>query len=266
VEDVASDAPRDFEFAMGVKSNITVPLRVGGQIVGAVDFGSIFHQRKWSPRIVERLTLAAELFGSAIERMRADADLRRLEQRLGQISRVVTMGELTASLAHELNQPLGAILNNAQAARRFLNAKKPDIKEVQAALDEIIRDDRRAVETVANVRALFKPGETKRSSVDLKQTMLDVEKVLRADAMTKEISLKLELPNHLPTILGEKAPLVQAINLVINAFDSINEAGDGAREVEIDVSQPDPACLRVSVKDTGKGIDPSVALDSSNLS
>ena len=71
VEDVASDAPRDFEFAMGVKSNITVPLRVGGQIVGAVDFGSIFHQRKWSPRIVERLTLAAELFGSAIERMRA---------------------------------------------------------------------------------------------------------------------------------------------------------------------------------------------------
>jgi signal transduction histidine kinase len=260
VEDFASEAPRDFEFAMGAKSNVTVPLRVGGQIVGAVAFGSVFRRRKWSPRIVERLTLAAEVFGNAIERMRTDADLRRLEHQLSRMSRVVTMGELTASLAHELNQPLGAILNNAQAARRFLKAKKPDIKEVQTALDEIIRDDRRAVETVANVRALFKPGEAKRSPLDLKQTMLDVEKVLRADAMTKGISLKLKLPNHLPIILADKTALIQAvINLVINAFDSITEAVDGSREVEVDVTQPDPACVRVGIKDTGKGIDPSIA-------
>jgi signal transduction histidine kinase len=204
--------------------------------------------------------LAAQVFGNAIERMRADADLRRLEHQLSRMSRVVTMGELTASLAHELNQPLGAILNNAQAARRFLKAKKPDIKEVQTALDEIIRDDRRAVETVANVRALFKPGEAKRSPLDLKQTMLDVEKVLRADAMTKGISLKLKLPNHLPIILADKTALIQAvINLVINAFDSITEAVDGSREVEVDVTQPDPACVRVGIKDTGKGIDPSIA-------
>jgi two-component system, LuxR family, sensor kinase FixL len=102
------------------------------------------------------------------------------------------MGELTASLAHELNQPLSAILSNAQAVRRLLAAKKPDLVEIDAAVEEIIQDDSRAVETIRNVRALFQRGEAQMSSVDLKQVLLDAERILAGDAVLKKISFHLD--------------------------------------------------------------------------
>jgi len=169
------------------------------------------------------------------------------------------MVDLTASLAHELKQPLGAILSNAQAVRRFLTAKKPDLAEVKAAVDEIIQDNSRAVETIRNVRALFQRDEAQMSSVDLKQVLLDVKRILAGDAVFKNISFELDLPASLPTVLGNRTQLVQALmNLVLNAFDAVGESGEGPREVAIHARERETGRVHIEVRDSGIGIDPEV--------
>jgi signal transduction histidine kinase len=260
LEDFPPEASKDLAAArhVGLKSNVTIPLRIGGVIVGAVLFGAVFSERPWSQKEVQRLKLVAEIFGNALERMRVEAEIRRLSEELRQVSQVVTMGELTASLAHELNQPLGAILNNARAARRLLASKTPDLAEIDGALDDIIRDDARAVEIVRDVRAMFRRGAAKMSPVDVKDILLDVNRVVSADARMKGISILMEVPDSLPPVRGDKTHLIQAVlNLVFNAFDSVCESG-GPREVGLLAGRNQPGHVHVSVRDSGKGIDPNV--------
>jgi signal transduction histidine kinase len=260
VVDLPPEASKDLAGGLRsqTKSNVTIPLRIGGVVVGAVLFGTIVSERTWSQEVIQRLKLVAEIFGNALERKRVEAEIRRLSEELRQVSQVVTMGELTASLAHELNQPLGAILNNARAARRLLASKTPDLTEVDGALDDIIRDDARAVEIVRDVRAMFQRGEAKTSSVDVKELLLDVNRIVSADARMKNISLLIEIPDSLPLVRGDKTHLTQAVlNLVLNAFDSVCEI-DGPREVGLLAGRNEPSHLHVSVRDSGKGIDPNV--------
>jgi two-component system sensor kinase FixL len=157
-----------------------------------------------------------------------------------------------------LNQPLGAILNNSQAALRLLAAKSPDLKEVVVALEDIVRDNTRAVETLGNVRAMFQRGEAKTSSVDTKELLLDVNRIVSTDARMKNISLLMKVPDSLPLVRGDKTHLTQAVlNLVLNAFDSVCES-DGPREVGLFADANEPSYVHVSVRDSGKGIDPKV--------
>jgi len=242
----------------GNKSNVTIPLRIAEVVVGAVLFGTLLSERAWSQKEVQRLKLVAEIFGNALERKRVEAKIRGLAEELRQVSQVVTMGELTASLAHELNQPLGAILNNARAVRRLLASKTPDLTEVNSAVEDIIRDDARAVEIVRDVRAMFQRGQAKTSAVDIKELLLDVRRIVGADARMKNISLLTEIPDSLPPVRGDKAHLTQAVlNLVFNAFDSVCES-DGPREVGLLAGGNEGTHVHVSVRDSGKGIDPKV--------
>jgi signal transduction histidine kinase len=221
VEDAPPEAAKDLDYArqLGTRSHVTVPLKIGGIVVGAVAFGAVLREQTWSDRAVQRLRLVAQVFGNALERKRAVEEISRLKDEMHQVSRVAMMGELTVSLAHELNQPLGAILNNAQAARRMLRADQPNLEEVSAALDDIVRDNSRAVDIVAQVRALFQRGEAHKSRIDLKQTVLDIESILRHDAMLKGISLRLEMPDSLPAVVGQRTQLMQVLlNLILNAF------------------------------------------------
>lgn len=260
VEDAPAEAARDLEFArlMGNKSFLGIPLKVGGTVVGVVTFGSIRTERTWSERAIARMQLIADVFGNALQRKRAVAQIRRFEEEMRHVTRVATMGELTVSLAHELNQPLGAILNNAQAARRLLTSQQPDLEEVGAALDDIVRDNGRAVEIIAQVRALFQRGETQKTAVDLKQVLLDVENLLRHDAVLKGITLRLIIPDSLPSLVGQRTQLVQLIlNLVLNAFDAVCESDSATREVEIRASHDGAGVAKVAVRDSGTGIDPA---------
>jgi signal transduction histidine kinase len=258
LKDLPPEASKDLaDFRlMGNKSNVTVPLRIAGIVVGAVMFGTLLSERAWSQQEVQRLKLVAEIFGNALERKRVEAEIRRLSEELRKASQVVTMGELTASLAHELNQPLAAIRNNSQAALELLTAKSPDIREVVVALEDIVRDNTRAANTVRNVRELFQRGETKMSSVDIKELLLDVNRIVGADARTKNISLSIEVADSLALVRGNKTHLTQAVlNLVLNAFDSVCES-DGPREVSLLAGRNEVSHVHVSVRDSGKGIDP----------
>jgi GAF domain-containing protein len=116
IEDLPPEAYEDLATARreGVKSHVTVPLSIGRMFVGGMSFSAFASERVWSQQEVQRLKLVAEIFGNALERKRVEAEVRRLSEELRQVSQVMTMGEVTASLAHELNQPLGAILNNAR--------------------------------------------------------------------------------------------------------------------------------------------------------
>jgi signal transduction histidine kinase len=249
---------RDAFRLVGNKSNVTVPLRVGGLVVGALLFGAIVSEKQWSDQEVQRLKLVADILGNALERKRAEAEIRRLSEELRQTSQLMAMGELTASLAHELNQPLGAILNNAKAARRLLTAKTPDLSEIDEALEDIIRDDGRAVDIVKNVRAMFKRGDVKMSTVDIQEVLLDVASIVSAEARTKRISWSMESPDSPALVRGDQTHLTQAVlNLVMNAFDSVCDS-EGPRKVTLRAAQAEPDEIRVSVRDSGKGIDPAV--------
>ena len=260
MEDAPAEAARDLEFAehVGNRSILSVPLKIGGVVVGAVTFGSIRAEQTWSDRLIRRLRLIADVFGNALERKRAVAEIRRFEDEMRQVSRVAIMGELTVSLAHELNRPLGAILNNAQAARRMLASNQPDLEEIGAALDDIVRDNSRTVEIIAQVRALFQRGETRNSRLDLKQVLLDIESLLRHQAMLKGIALRLVMPESLPSLVGQRTQIMQLLlNLVLNAFDAVCENQGTKREVEIRANYAGAGRINVAVRDSGIGIDPN---------
>jgi signal transduction histidine kinase len=259
VEDLPPEAGKDRdEFRqIGNKSNVTIPLRVGGVVVGALMFGAILFEKLWTAQEIQRLKLVAEIFGNAFERKRSEAEIRRLSEELRLAMQVMTMGELTASLAHELNQPLGAILNNAKAARRLLTARRLDRGEIDGALDDIIRDDARAVDIIRKVRALFQRGEAKMSPIELATLLRDVALIVNADARMKRISFSMEFIDPLPLVRGDTTHLTQAIlNLVLNAFDSVADS-NGPRTVTLRTSRENDE-IHVCVSDSGKGIAPEV--------
>jgi two-component system sensor kinase FixL len=139
----------------------------------------------------------------------------------------------------------------------MLEAEQPDLEEIGAALDDIARDNARAVDIVAQVRALFQRGEASPSPVDLRQVLFDTEKLLRHEAMLKKIALRVVAPDALPTISGHRTQLVQLLlNLMLNAFDAIVESEAEVREVEIRADAGGSGQVRVAVRDSGGGIDP----------
>jgi signal transduction histidine kinase len=210
--------------------------------------------------------LFVELQHENQERRKAEIELRQSTNALSQLqeemrhaSRVAMMGEVTASLAHELSQPLGGILINAQTVRRLLRAKKPKLSEVRVAIEEIISDDSRAVEIIRNVRSLFQRDDVQMEPVDLQQVLLDVERILAGDASLRKVTMRTTLPAWPPRVIGNRTQLVQAVmNLVLNAYDAVCEDGVELREVEMRVSEPEPGQVRIAVIDSGRGIDPEM--------
>jgi signal transduction histidine kinase len=242
----------------GGKATVSVPLRIGGEISGAVVFTSVV-KRDWTAETIQHLERITEIFGIALERQQSTGIIRKLREESQNVLRIVPLAEITASLAHELNQPLGAILNNAQAARRLLAARNLDLEEVRDAVDEIIRDLGRATDIVRHSREVFRSITAAEKLMDLRELLLDVEQLLRNDAKARGISLSVRVPPVLPRVIGNRQGLIQVLmNLVLNAFDSIAERPEGPRQVEI-TADHDCAEVHVRVQDTGKGIDAKIA-------
>jgi two-component system, LuxR family, sensor kinase FixL len=139
-------------------------------------------------------------------------------------------------------------------ARRLVDAKKPDIEEVKAAIEDIVRDNSRAVYTVHNVRAIFQREAVAMSSVDLGEILHDVGRIVRTEAALKGITVRLDLPDSLPTVVGNKNQLIQALmNLILNAFEAMCENDNRGRIVGISARQREAGRVHVAVRDSGKG-------------
>ena len=241
----------------GPKSNVMMPIKVGGSVVAAVGFGTLYHERSWSPEIVRQLQTVAEIFGYALERKRVVIELLKLRSELTYVSRINTMGELAASLAHEINQPLAAILSNAEAIQSMLETRRPDVDEIRAAVADIVSDDARAGETIRRLRALFRREELVRSETDLGELLAEVSRIIGSDAVIRNVSLQVDVRHPLRPILADRVQIQQAvINLLLNAFDAVSEAEEHAREVTLSAHEEDSGCLKLIVHDSGRGIEP----------
>jgi len=171
--------------------------------------------------------------------------------------RTEMMARMTAALTHELNQPLGAILTNAEAARQMLGDQNPDLREITAAIDDIIRDNSRAVNVVQSIRALFQGESIEMTSLDIREVLDDVGGIARQDAAQKRIAMHIDTSAVPMTVVGNKAQLIQALlNLVLNAFDAMCDSDEHAREITFSARRLEFDRVRVTVRDTGSGIDP----------
>src|ERR1700730_406751 len=188
------------------------------------------------------------------ERKRAEDDLRQAQADLAHVNRVTTMGELTASLAHEVNQPIAAAVTNANTCLRWLAADTPNLEEARAAVARIVKDGTRAAEIIERIRLLFKKGTPERELVDMNEIIREMMILLRSEAMRYSISIRTELAAGLPQVLGDRVQLQQVLmNLMINGIEAMKDV-DGTRELDIKSQQSENEHILVSVSDTGVGL------------
>jgi signal transduction histidine kinase len=245
----------------GTKSNVTIPIRAGGDLVGGIGFATMYRERKWPLRIVEQLRLVAESLGYALERKKNVSEIRRLRDELTHVSRVTALGELAASMAHELNQPLAAIMSNTEAAEFLLASDRPNLEDVRTALREIVHDDQRASDIIARYRLLYRRRELSKSTLSPDNLLDEVERILRSRATIKNVPLIFRCAPSLPSIMADRILIQQVlINLIFNAFDSVCAVAEGPREVEVSVSLVESDFINFAVRDTGTGIEPKLML------
>ncbi len=200
--------------------------------------------------------LVASLTVSALVskvRTRAEQDTYLLRQEIAHVGRVSMMGQLASTLAHEINQPLGAILRNAEAAEIFLQNPSPDLYEIRAILADIRKDDQRAGSVIDRMRGLLKRKNLDTRPLEVRELVDDVVSLVGADAIARQLKLSVDVPGNLPPVRGDRVHLQQVLlNLVLNGMDAVNGARD--RVVSLTAKLNRMQTIEIAVSDTGHGI------------
>jgi C4-dicarboxylate-specific signal transduction histidine kinase len=199
------------------------------------------------------------------ERKRAEAEahesdrrVREMQMELAHANRVATMGQLTASIAHEVNQPIAGAATNAEAALRWLKARPPDLAEVRQALDRIVKDAQRAGDVVGRIRELVRKAPARKEGVDINEAIREVIELTRGEAAKNGASVQTALREGLPLVEGDRVQLQQVVlNLIVNAVQAIGAVAEGPRELFITTARAEPNGVLVTVKDSGPGLAPS---------
>jgi signal transduction histidine kinase len=200
------------------------------------------------------------LIHNIFKRKQAEDQSSRDRQNLAHVSRVLVVGQLGQSLAHEIKQPLAAMRINAEAAQSLLEGKPPDLEEVHAALGDIVADSKRAQEVVACIRDLVRNKPPGNARLDLNEGVAGALQVVQADAASKEVAIHLDLEADLPPVRGDAVQLQQAVlNLLFNAMESVSENRHPPRLVRVKTRREPKGRLSLSVLDNGPGIDPETA-------
>lgn len=191
------------------------------------------------------------------ERNRAEQEALQQRSELAHLSRVTMLGELSGSMAHELNQPLMAILSNAQAAQRFMAHDDVDLDEVREILADIVEQDNRAGEVIRRLRLLLKKGEVHQQPLDVNDTVREVLKLIRSDLVNQSVALRTQLAPALPTVKGDRVQFQQVLlNLLMNACDAMSSNEPADRQMVVRTELANGAGVSFSVSDRGPGIDP----------
>jgi C4-dicarboxylate-specific signal transduction histidine kinase len=188
------------------------------------------------------------------DRKRAEEELREALADLTHVNRVTTMGELTASLAHEVNQPITAAVTNSNTCVRWLAGDTPNIEEARAAATRSAKDGTRAAEIIGRIRLLFKKGTTKRELVDVNEVIREMIVLLRGEATRYSVSIQTDLAADLPQLMADGVQLQQVmLNLIMNSIDAMKDL-EGTRELAIKSQPTQNEQVQVSVSDTGVGL------------
>jgi C4-dicarboxylate-specific signal transduction histidine kinase len=213
--------------------------------------------RSPSPAETRALEMATHLGGIAIERKLAREERERLRQahaEIAHINRVTTMGELTASLAHEVNQPIAAAVTDANTCLRWLKRDHPDLEEAREAALRVVKDVTRSAEIISRVRLLFKKGVPLRELVDVNEVIQEMIVLLGSEVTRHNVSVRTELTAELSQVMGDRVQLQQIMmNLIMNSIDAMKDV-DGTRELAIKSQRGQNEELQVSVSDTGVGL------------
>jgi C4-dicarboxylate-specific signal transduction histidine kinase len=206
-------------------------------------------------RVEERTAELRQANESLRERGEA---LQEVQTELAHVTRVMTLGELTASIAHEVNQPLAAIVTNGNACLRWLGGASPNLTEARQAVDRIIKDSYRASAVISRVRTLVKKAPARSDVVDLNDVILEVLALAESEARRNHVLLKQQLASDLPFVHGDRVQLQQVIlNLIINGLESIAKSNRGSRELSISSTKDEANNVVVAVRDSGAGLDPA---------
>lgn len=190
------------------------------------------------------------------ERKRAEEALQKVQTELAHVTRVMTLGELTASIAHEVNQPLAAIVTNGNATLRWLGGATPNFVEARLAVERIIKDSYRASAVISRIRSLVKKAPPRNDLVDLNEVIVEVFSLAQSEARRNRVLLKRQLKDDLPQIHADRVQLQQVIlNLIMNGLEAIAKSKNGARELSVSSNQDNTDNVVIAVSDSGDGLD-----------
>jgi C4-dicarboxylate-specific signal transduction histidine kinase len=194
------------------------------------------------------------------ERRRAEEALRNAQTDLARIARLTTMGELVASIAHELNQPLAAVVTSGSACMRWLDRDKPDLDKARQSLSYIVRDASHAGEVIRGLRALAKKSGPQLSQLELNGAIQEVVALIGGELQRRGVSLRTALAAMDRPVLGDRVQLQQVVlNLILNGVEAMNSVTDRPKVLAISSELIEPGAVQVVIEDTGTGLDPSTA-------
>jgi signal transduction histidine kinase len=241
---------------VGVRTCLFVPMLRNGELIGSMAIGRL----RIEPFTEKEIELVADFAAEAsiaLEITRHERQLREQQMQLAHTNRLVTMGELSASITHEVKQPIAAARNNVIAALNFLRRNPPDLQEVTEALAAAIKDADRVDAIVGRMRALMQKASPGLDRVDMNEALQEVIELTEGEALKNGVSVESQLAKGLPIIAGDRVQLQQVVlNLILNALQAMGAASEGPRQVMITTRQIELNDLYVGVKDTGPGLSP----------
>ena len=207
--------------------------------------------------IRERERVEDALREQLTERRRAQDALREAQVELAHVTRVTTIGGLAAAIAHEINQPLAAVITNGDACLRWLAGTTPNLDEARQAVGRIIRDGNRASDVIAKIRALLRKTGTEKERLDMNDVIREVVALAQSEVRRNGVALRAQLEGNIPPVLGDRVQLQQVVlNLIMNAIEAMSVVGDRARELIISTQSGEIDQVHVTVQDSGIGLDP----------
>jgi signal transduction histidine kinase len=222
--------------------------------------GGVKHIRGMA-RVIEQIA-GRPLFVGALQDVTAstlaEEALNQARSELAHVTRVTTLNALTASIAHEVNQPLSGIVSNGSACLRWLAGDAPDLDEVREAVRDIVRDGKRAADVIARIRALVTKRTTPLEKLDLNETIREVLALVGDEAKRKSVMIRTQFADEVPPVFGDRVQLQQVVlNLVMNGFEAMSSVSERVRELVITTGNIDAGQVQVTVEDSGTGLDPN---------
>jgi signal transduction histidine kinase len=208
-------------------------------------------------QLAEDLTSGVKALRAGEQRKRAEEALRKAQAELASASRLTMMAQVAASIAHEIKQPLGAIINNGNAASRWLAKKPPDLEEVQACVNSVVTDGHRAGQVIESIRAMFEQAPREKSRLDANDVIQEVLTFTGSEIRHHHVAVQTKLMENLPPLLADRIQLQQVMrNLIANALDAMDGVTDRTRVLTIKSTAQDSKTVLITVEDSGSGIQP----------